>query len=115
MLLLTVHNDVHSCPTRRVLSELVMLAFALIPTSLFALVSARLHHSLVPDDPYAFPKYRVTFLNGLPILNETVQRWMTEGLRGGEAEYMDQPWEHDLWHSSPLKGIEGVEGQEVLS
>ncbi|TCD61087.1 Protein OS-9 [Steccherinum ochraceum] len=93
-----------------------MLAFALIPASLVALVTARLHHSRVPDDPYAFPKYRVSFLNGLPILNDTVQRWMQDGLRGGEAEFLDQPWEYDLYHSSPLKSIEGTQGQqEVLA
>lgn len=91
-----------------------MLALALIPASLLAVVSARLHHSLVPDDPYAFPKYRVTFLNGLPILNETVQRWMADGLRGGEAEFLDQPWEHDVWQSSPFKGIEGAQ-QDVIA
>ncbi|KAH8107034.1 hypothetical protein BXZ70DRAFT_916140 [Cristinia sonorae] len=89
-----------------------MLAFALIPASLLALVTARLHHSRIPDDPYAFPKYRVVFLNGLPVLNETVQRWMQDGLRGGEAEFLDQPWEHGFWQSQALKSIEGVQGQQ---
>ncbi|CAL1704373.1 unnamed protein product [Somion occarium] len=58
----------------------------LLPISLTALVAARLHHSLVPEDPFAFPKYRVTFLNGLPVLNETAQRWFQNGLKGGNID-----------------------------
>src|ERR1700733_13956554 len=46
------------------------------------LVPASLIHTLA-DDLYAFPKYRVTFLNGLPLLNETAERWLREGLLGG--------------------------------
>ncbi|PPQ72146.1 hypothetical protein CVT26_006902 [Gymnopilus dilepis] len=68
-------------------------------------VSARLLHSL-PEDTYAFPKYRVSFLNGLPVLNETAERWLREGLRGGELEFLDQPWKHDDWTpSAHLKEI----------
>ncbi|KAI0256759.1 hypothetical protein BJV78DRAFT_1150698 [Lactifluus subvellereus] len=69
-------------------------------------VVARLFHSL-PDDLYAFPKYRVTFLNGLPLLNETAERWLREGLRGGEAEFLDHPtpWEEP----SPFKHIDSGE------
>jgi len=55
-------------------------------------VSARLLHSL-PEDIHAFPKYTVQFLNGLPVLNETAGRWLKHGLRGGELEFLDQPWE----------------------
>ncbi|TBU35853.1 glucosidase II beta subunit-like protein-domain-containing protein [Dichomitus squalens] len=69
-----------------------MLHAALIPLSLCLLVSARLHHSRVPEDPFAFPKYRVSFLNGLPVSNETAQRWLHEGLRGGNLEFFGQPW-----------------------
>jgi protein OS-9 len=74
------------------------------------LVAARLLHSL-PDDLYAFPKYRVTFLNGLPLLNETAERWLREGLRGGEAEFLDHPtqWEEP----SPYKHIDSGEGATV--
>lgn len=68
-----------------------------------AAASARLLHS-VPEDPYAFPKFRVAFLNGLPVLNETAQRWLTEGLRGGELEFLDQPWK-DHTTSSHRKEI----------
>lgn len=56
-------------------------------------VSAGFLHSL-PEDIFAFPKYRVEFLNGLPVLNATVERWLKQGLRGGEREFMDQPWLH---------------------
>lgn len=82
-----------------------MLALA-IPLALAALVAARLHHSRVPEDPYAFPKHRVSFLNGLPLLNQTAQRWLMDGLRGGEAEFLDQPWQDSPWPANPLKGIE---------
>jgi protein OS-9 len=73
---------------------------------------ARLFHSL-PDDLYAFPKYRVTFLNGLPLLNETAERWLREGLRGGEAEFLDHPtpWEEPF----PFKHIDSGESATVCS
>ncbi|KAH9857001.1 glucosidase II beta subunit-like protein-domain-containing protein [Lenzites betulinus] len=69
-------------------------------------VDARIHHSRVPEDPYAFPKYRVSFLHGLPVLNDTAERWLREGLRGGELEFLDQPWEESHSLASPLKSIE---------
>ncbi|KAH9901051.1 glucosidase II beta subunit-like protein-domain-containing protein [Cubamyces lactineus] len=84
-----------------------MLSLALsLPLSLALLVSARIHHSRVPEDPYAFPKYRVSFLHGLPVLNQTAERWLRDGLRGGEAEFLDHPWQESQWHASPLKSIE---------
>jgi len=49
----------------------------------------RLFHSL-PEDTYAFPKFRVEFLNSLPVLNETAERWLTDGLLGGELEFLEQ-------------------------
>lgn len=75
----------------------------LLAACLAAAASARLLHS-VPEDPYAFPKFRVAFLNGLPVLNETAQRWLAEGLRGGELEFLDQPWK-DHTTSSHRKEI----------
>ena len=90
-----------------------LFSVALLPPSLWVLVTARLHSSLVPEDPYAFPKYRVAFLNGLPVLNETAQRWLELGLRGGELEFMDQPWQEGTeWRTSPVKSIEGGTEQE---
>jgi protein OS-9 len=76
------------------------------------LASSHLLHSL-SDDPHAFPKYRVTFLNGLPLLNETAERWLREGLRGGEAEFLDHPtpWQEP----SPLKHIDAGDGTAVCS
>lgn len=62
-------------------------------------VSARLLHSL-PDDTYAFPKFRVSFLNSLPVLNETAEHWLKEGLSGGELEFLDKPWRDTDWPSS---------------
>lgn len=76
-------------------------------------MAARFHNSLVPEDPYAFPKYRVTYLNGLPVLNDTAQRWLEHGLRGGELEFLDQPWEEDArWRTPPMKSIEGGSQEE---
>ncbi|KAL6305427.1 hypothetical protein BKA93DRAFT_779785 [Sparassis latifolia] len=72
-------------------------------------VIARLHHSLVPEDPYAFPKFRVAFLNGLPVLNDTAERWLNDGLRGGEPEFLDQTWRDPQWQASQFKSIEGAE------
>jgi protein OS-9 len=87
----------------------------------FQALAARLLHSL-PEDTHAFPKFRVTFLNGLPVLNETAERWLKEGLRGGELEFLDQPWKEENWQapSSP-KEIgsghvpEGVSTSEVCT
>ena len=61
------------------------LAASLLPAA------ARQLHSL-PEDTYAFPKFRVSFLNSLPVLNETAERWLKEGLPGGELEFLDKPW-----------------------
>ncbi|KAI0724074.1 hypothetical protein C8Q72DRAFT_877828 [Fomitopsis betulina] len=91
-----------------------MLSLALVPLSLSLLISASLHRSLLPEDPYAFPKYRVTYLNGHPVLNETAERWLREGLKGGEAEFNDQAWEwgETGWHSGPVKSIEPSNDQD---
>ena len=67
--------------------------------------SARLLHSL-PEDTYAFPKFRVAFLNSIPVLNATAERWLKEGLPGGELEFLDKPWRHiDRRSSSQPKEI----------
>ena len=76
----------------------------LLAASLIA-ASARLLHSL-PEDPFAFPKFRVAFLNSLPVLNETAERWLKEGLPGGELEFLDKPWRDiDLPSSAQPKEI----------
>lgn len=48
-----------------------------------------------PEDIYAWPKYNVSFLNGLPLLNHTAQRWLLDGLRGGEKEFLGLEWTTD--------------------
>ncbi|KAF8163220.1 hypothetical protein B0H34DRAFT_794953 [Crassisporium funariophilum] len=68
----------------------------LLVSACLATTSARLLHSL-PEDTYAFPKFRVAFMNGLPVLNETAERWLKQGLRGGELEFLDQPWRDGDW------------------
>ncbi|KAJ7774732.1 hypothetical protein B0H16DRAFT_1508104 [Mycena metata] len=67
---------------------------------LLPLAAARLLHSL-PDDPSSFPKYKVEFLNHLPLENHTAQRWLATGLRGGVREFLGQPWD-DSWHPPAL-------------
>ncbi|KAF5380935.1 hypothetical protein D9615_003883 [Tricholomella constricta] len=76
---------------------LVLAAALLVPAH-----AARLHS--LPEDTYAFPKFRLAFLNRLPVLNDTAQRWLREGLRGGHLEFLDQPWSD---HPQPLKEIDG--------
>jgi len=92
------------------MSSLLVPLLVLLLAPPFA--SSHLLHSL-SDDPHAFPKYRVTFLNGLPLLNETAERWLREGLRAGEAEFLDHPtpWQEP----SPLKHIDGGDGTAVCS
>ena len=94
-------------------SVVMLKALPLLPLSLavLPLVSARIHHSLVPEDPFAFPKYRVTFLHGLPVLNETAQRWFQHGLKGGELEFMDQPWQEQHFRVPPIQSIDGGDSQ----
>lgn len=67
-------------------------------------VSARLHS--LPEDPYAFPKFGVTFLNNQPLLNETAEHWLKHGLSGGEDEFLGELWQRDGQHlSQQRKGI----------
>lgn len=50
--------------------------------------SADLYFPSIPEDPYAFPKYRVSFLNGFSLSNATAQQWLAQGLKGGEPEFL---------------------------
>lgn len=84
---------------------------ALLLTFALQLTNARLLQSL-PEDTYAFPKYRVTYLNGLPLLKDTAERWLRDGLRGGESEFLDQPWKDAFSEASPSrKSIESSDSQ----
>jgi protein OS-9 len=76
------------------------------------IVFGRIHASLIPEDPHAFPKYDVTFLNGLPLLNETAERWLRDGLQGGLLEFLEEPWVSD---SSPWSKLKGIDPTEVYS
>jgi len=93
-------------------SSLYLLA-ALVLYSVH-IVSGRIYASLIPEDPHAFPKYDVTFLNGLPVLNETAERWLRDGLEGGLLEFIEEPWvsKNPLW--SKLKGIDPTEVSSFL-
>ncbi|TRM61907.1 hypothetical protein BD626DRAFT_500888 [Schizophyllum amplum] len=81
------------------------------------LAAARLLHSL-PEDPHAFPKFRVSFMNGQSIGKETAERWLREGLRGGELEFTEQSWQEDSgsWHERiPRKEIGGTDAGQAPS
>ncbi|KAF8274961.1 hypothetical protein EI94DRAFT_1768293 [Lactarius quietus] len=79
----------------------------LLPLFCSQISLARLFQSL-PDDLYSSPKYSVTFLNGLPLLNETAERWLREGLYGGEPEFLDHPTQ---WQDPPpFKHIDAGDG-----
>lgn len=78
---------------------------AALAISPIALSQARLLYS-GPEDLYAFPKYRVTFLNDFPVVNKTAQRWIQDGLRGGEQEFLGESWDPPAWYSkSGMKEI----------
>ncbi|KAF8320093.1 hypothetical protein DL93DRAFT_2164265 [Clavulina sp. PMI_390] len=63
-------------------------AFRLV-LSLVTLANAHdLYFPSIPEDPFAFPKYRLSFLNGFSLDNSTAKRWLAEGLPGGEAEFL---------------------------
>lgn len=75
--------------------------FLLLPL-LIALTKARFLHSL-PDDPHAFPKFRVVFLNNQPVLNSTAERWLAQGLSKGEPEFLEHTW-------TPVHSLNRIEG-----
>ncbi|EPQ58204.1 hypothetical protein GLOTRDRAFT_126693 [Gloeophyllum trabeum ATCC 11539] len=78
---------------------------ALLPLPFVAALFCLSPH-YIPEDPHAFPKYRVTFLNGLPVLNQTADSWLQGGLKGGEREFLEQPLDDDQWQANPFrKGI----------
>lgn len=68
-----------------------------------------------PEDIYAWPKYKVSFLNGLPVLNHTAQLWLQDGLRGGEKEFLGLEWTTDS-QSAPLnlKSIDAGDNPLVM-
>lgn len=91
------------------------LLFTLLALNRLHPASGRVHSSLIPEDPHAFPKYDVTFLNGLPVLNETAERWLRDGLQGGLLEFIEEPWVTNTSPWSKLKGIDPAEPSQSLS
>ncbi|KAF8498336.1 hypothetical protein JB92DRAFT_3084589 [Gautieria morchelliformis] len=82
--------------------------FCLLVWSLLAALapaSASSIHTSIPEDLFAFPKYRLSFLNGLPVANKTAERWLRDGLYGGEQEFLDN------WHPNPRHGIDASGSQ----
>ncbi|QRW00154.1 glucosidase II beta subunit-like protein [Ceratobasidium sp. AG-Ba] len=84
--------------------------------TLAAVLSLWTHHaaaySSLPEDVYAYPKYSIGFLNGLPLPNVTAQHWLAHGLKGGEKEFLEQPWEHE---SSPGSSRPQITGGETIN
>ncbi|KDN49342.1 hypothetical protein RSAG8_02044, partial [Rhizoctonia solani AG-8 WAC10335] len=64
-------------------------------------------YSSLPEDLYAYPKYSIGFLNGLPLPNVTAQHWL-DGLKGGEKEFLEQPWDQNS-HGTSRPQITGGE------
>lgn len=92
-------------PSVRHASTVAVMLLLLLPLlACVPVLNARVHFALA-EDLHAFPKYRVTFLNGLPVLNDTAQRWLSQGLRGGELEFLDQPWNVHMHPPSNLRTI----------
>ena len=58
------------------------------------------------QDVDAFPKYAVTFLNSLPVANETAETWIRHGLVGGEQEFLQ---------AAPTPSLERIEGSDAQS
>lgn len=77
----------------------------MLSTSILVLLAAQAVRSRIhslPEDTHAFPKFSVAFLNDQPVLNQTAEQWLAHGLRGGELEFLDQPWKDDVAHT-PLQ------------
>ncbi|GAB1517186.1 Protein OS-9 [Rhizoctonia solani] len=65
-------------------------------------------YNSLPEDIYAYPKYTIGFLNGLPLPNVTAQQWLAYGLKGGEKEFLEQPWDQNS-HGTSRPQITGGE------
>lgn len=81
--------------------------------SLCGLVAAAGPHWSLAEDLFAFPKYRVSFLNGLPVLNETAERWFAHGLKGGEREFLDQQWHRSNQHGEQIHVVQSIESGDA--
>ena len=68
------------------------LPFLLLISPSFA-HTASLYFPSIPEDLYAFPKHRVSFVNGLYLSNDTAHRWLADGLAGGEDEFLGREWQ----------------------
>src|SRR5882757_6944078 len=85
-----------------------LLLWFLVPSPVPGVVARGFSHQ--PEDIHAWPKYKVSFLNGLPVLNHTAQHWLQDGLRGGEKEFLGLEWTTDS-QSAPsiLKSIDAAD------
>jgi protein OS-9 len=88
-----------------------MLAICLFSLIFWAAESYALRSSTIPEDVYAFPKYKIHFLNGRPLLNVTAQRWLHDGLTS-EHEFLGVTKSPP---SSPLSPKEIASSQDALA
>lgn len=45
-------------------------------------------------------------------MNDTAQKWLADGLRGGELEFLDKPWTEDT--TRPFTSIKGIDSGSTL-
>lgn len=78
---------------------------ALLTLVFLALETRALRSSTLPEDVHAFPKYKIQFLNGRPVLNDTAQRWLQNGIND-ESEFLGLQ-KPPTPSQTPRKTIEG--------
>lgn len=88
-----------------------MLPISLLTLVFWAAESYALRSSTIPEDVYAFPKYKIQFLNGRPVLNVTAQRWLHDGLTS-EEEFLGVSKSPP---SSPKEIASGSRSQHALA
>ncbi|PVG02797.1 hypothetical protein CPB86DRAFT_725142, partial [Serendipita vermifera] len=66
-----------------------MLPLALLLLA-FSQSSRAARSSSIPEDIYAYPKFKIQFLNSRPLLNFTAQQWLQHGLND-ENEFLGLP------------------------
>lgn len=65
-----------------------MLPLALIALLYVPYKAVAIRSSTLPEDIHAYPKFKISFLHGRPVLNATAQQWLRDGITG-EREFLD--------------------------
>jgi len=53
--------------------------------------AVRVRHSFAPEDTFAFPKYRLNFVNNRPISPQDAQVFISNGFATDEHEFFGRP------------------------